>query len=523
MLDRTLTHRLNRRSLMARAGGVTAATLAASIPTLTAQDVVRAALRQDGGKVTIGQVGDIQNLIPYALLFLNYPFIENVYDQLFRLDHEVKLHPALAESYEISDDGLLITLKIRQGVTYHSGNPMTAEDVVANLEWARSAEAAENLLLNNMAAVSEIRAVDEATVEIAFSEPAAYFESAMGLQPVVEPAFLEKMKSEASGTGAFMVQEWVPGDHLTMVKNPNYWNAGRPLVDEAEVRIFADEGAMVSALEGGVIDIALSFPPREYERLQGSFGFLQGQPGANFYYLGLSAKVPPFDNKLVRQAMAHAIDRETMVSECPLRRRRADHDPLPRLFAGLLPGAQRALSVRPGARPRRCWRKPARAKASRSRSRRRADFRSSASFAEILQADLATLGVEVTIEPMDSAQWYPILIDGTYEATFSFAGGTQLYPTRISLSGNFPGTGNVAWPDGKAPEAYAEGLAEADATFDPEQQKAALKTMADSFMDEAWNLPISFRTTLFAFSNAITGLDGGVYDQLRLDQVAKGG
>jgi hypothetical protein len=131
--------------------------------------------------------------------------------------------------------------------------------------------------------------------------------------------------------------------------------------------------------------------------------------------------------------------------------------------------------------------------------------------------------VEVTIEPMDSAQWYPILIDGTYEATFSFAGGTQLYPTRISLSGNFPGTGNVAWPDGNAPEAYAIGLADADATFDPELQKSALKTMADSFMDEAWNLPISFRTTLFAFSNAITGLDGGVYDQLRLDQVAKEG
>ena len=66
-MDRALRHRLNRRSLMARAGAVTtAAALTASIPTLTAQDVVRAALRQDGGKVTIGQVGDIQNLIPYS-------------------------------------------------------------------------------------------------------------------------------------------------------------------------------------------------------------------------------------------------------------------------------------------------------------------------------------------------------------------------------------------------------------------------------------------------------------------------
>jgi peptide/nickel transport system substrate-binding protein len=519
-MDRALLRHLNRRSLFVRAGAAGAA-LAAGMPTLTGGDVVRAALRQDGGKVTIGQVGDIQNLNPFALLFLNYPFIENVYDQLFRLDHEVKLQPALAESYEISDDGLLITLKIREGVKYHSGNTMTAEDVVANLEWARSADAANNLLLNNMTAVSEVRATDETTVEIAFSEPAAYFESAMGLQPVVEPSFLEKMQNEASGTGAFMVQEWVPGDHLTMVKNPDYWNAGRPLVDEAEVKIYADEGALVSALEGGVIDIALSFPPREYERLKDSFGFLQGQPGANFYYLGLSVKVPPFDNKTVRQAIAHALDRETMVQNvlfgigAPIMTPFPDYSPayfpehnemypydLDRAKALLDEAGQGEFSFSIPAP---------------------SGFPEFGRFAEILQADLAKLGVTVTIEPMDSAQWYPILIDGTYEATFSFAGGTQLYPTRISLSGNFPGTGNVAWPDGEAPQAYAEGLAEADATFDPEEQQAALKKMADSFMDEAWNLPISFRTTLFAFSKAITGLDGGVYDQLRLDQVAKGG
>jgi peptide/nickel transport system substrate-binding protein len=344
----------------------------------------------------------------------------------------------------------------------------------------------------------------------------------MGLQPVVEPAFLEKMKSEASGTGAFMVQEWIPGDHLTMVKNPAYWNAGRPLVDEAEVRIFADEGAMVSALEGGVIDIALSFPPREYERLQGSFGFLEGQPGANFYYLGLSAKVPPFDNKVVRQAMAHAIDRETMVENVLFGVGAPIMTPFPEYSPAYFPehnelypydlDRAKALLEEAGQGGGFSFTIPA-----------PSGFPEFGRFAEILQADLATLGVEVTIEPMDSAQWYPILIDGTYEATFSVAGGTQLYPTRISLSGNFPGTGNVAWPDGNAPEAYAIGLADADATFDPELQKSALKTMADSFMDEAWNLPISFRTTLFAFSNAITGLDGGVYDQLRLDQVAKEG
>jgi len=110
-MDRALLSRLNRRSLIGRAGA-TAAGLSLASGHLTSSDVVRAALRQDGGKITIGQVGDIQNLNPYFLAFLNYPFIENVYDQLFRLNHEIKLNPAIAESYEVSDDGLLFTLKI---------------------------------------------------------------------------------------------------------------------------------------------------------------------------------------------------------------------------------------------------------------------------------------------------------------------------------------------------------------------------------------------------------------------------
>lgn len=318
-----------------------------------------------------------------------------------------------------------------------------------------------------------------------------------------------------------MVQEWIPGDHLTMVRNPDYWNVGQPLVDEAVVRIYADEGAMISALEGGVIDIALSFPPREYERLEGSFTFMQGQQGANFYYLGLNAKMPPFDNKLVRQAMAHALDRETMVQNVLFGVGAPIMTPFPEFSPAYFPehnemypydlDRARELLVEAGVEDGISFTIPA-----------PSGFPEFGRFAEILQADLAEIGCEVNIEPMDSAQWYPILLEGTYEATFSFAGGTQLYPTRISLSGNFPGTGNVAWPDGQAPQAYAQGLAEADATFDPEEQQAALRMMADSFMEEAWNLPISFRVTLFGMSQNVEGLEHGVYDQLRLHNVTIG-
>ena len=104
-----------------------------------------------------------------------------------KLDNEINPQPALVESHEVSEDGLQFRLTVRQGVTYHSGNPMTVDDVVANLERARDPETAGNLL-QTMEAVTDIHAVDDSTIEINFSEPAAYFVTALGLQPTPTPA-----------------------------------------------------------------------------------------------------------------------------------------------------------------------------------------------------------------------------------------------------------------------------------------------------------------------------------------------
>src|SRR6476661_4362422 len=155
MAIHVLTRRLSRRSLFAQSSLAAGAAAIATFPDWAAPGIARAVLRQNAGTITVGQVGDLQNLDPFALLSPNVPFLENVYDQLLRLDEKFNGQPALVESYTVSPDGLKFTLKIRQGVKYHSGNTMTSADVAANLERARNTDTGGNLL-QNMVAVNKV-------------------------------------------------------------------------------------------------------------------------------------------------------------------------------------------------------------------------------------------------------------------------------------------------------------------------------------------------------------------------------
>jgi peptide/nickel transport system substrate-binding protein len=511
---------LSRRRLLAAAGGFGAAAA------LTGPSALRAALRQEGGALTVGTVGDLLNLDPFVMAFVNYPIMETVYDQLARLDHQGQPQPALAESWETSEDGRTLTLTIRPGVTFHSGADLTAEDVVANIERAMNEETGGNVY-GFMPPIDSVSASDGATVVLEMPEPAAPVLSTLGLISIIEPAGFENLKSAAAGAGPFVLDSWTPGDNAVLRKNAAYWDAGRPLVDEVTYRFYQDEASMVAALEGGLLDIAISVPPREFERLSATYNVQRGQDAANFYYLGLNTKLPPFDNLQVRQAMAHALDRETMCANVLF----GVSDPIQTPFTEGSPAffpehneqypydleRARALLAEAGV------------EAATINLPAPSGFPEFGQFAQILQADLQQLGWTVNIEPMDNAQWFPILLeyptegDLVFHATFSFAGGTQLYPTRIAGSNNFAPVDNPAWPEGTPPQTYVDGMNAANATFDEAEQAAALREMADSFMDEAWNLPIAFRYTLFASTPEIEGLDWGVYDQIRLDQVVKGG
>jgi peptide/nickel transport system substrate-binding protein len=503
----------------AAAGAAGAVTIFGS-PMTSANSLMSALLQQKGGKLSVGTVGDFLNLDPFIMNAVNYPLMETVYDQLVRLDGEIKAHPYLLESWEYSDDDLTMTLKLRQGVKFHSGREMTADDIVKNFERAAVKETGGNVY-SLLPIFDSVTATDPQTVELKLPTVSPYLESMLGIVSIIDPEGFDTLKSKDGGSGPFVVKEWIPGDHATLVRNEDYWDQERPYVDEVTYHFYDDPASMVSAIEGGLIDIANGVPNSEIERLQSDYTISHGQNGARFYFLGLNTKDKPFDNKQVRQAIGYAMDRATMVSNALFNVGEPIVSPFPsyspaysaddnKLYpydldkakqmladAGFPDGIEFTISVT-NAVPEYL------------------------SFAQILQADLETIGSKVTIQPMDNTQWTSMLYDGSYQSTFSAASGVQMYPTRIAGSSMFSEKTNTVWPDGKAPEAYVEGMREADTTLDPEKQKAGLKKMVDSFLDEAWAHVISFKLTNYATKKQVSGLDHGPYDSIRLDKVTKG-
>ena len=514
-----------RRDFLVRTGAAIGAagagTLLAQVPALAAPAAARPiGAARKGGALTVGVVGDLANFDAFNLFQVNYPYIENLYDQLMRLDNSGVAHPALVLDRRYSDGGRTMTLKLRKGVTYHNGDVFTAADVVSNIQRARDAKTGGNMLAN-MATVTGAKATAADTVVVSFSAPTAYTDDILGLLPAIDPKGYAGLKSKPAGTGPFKLAQWVPNDHYTLERNGSYWDPTRPLLDTVTFKVYADDNAMISALQGGLLDVAVAVPPRNYDQFKSQFSFAKGQKAAEFYYLGLSAKVAPFNNRLVRQAMAYAMDRATMAKTVLYGLSGPTYTPFPSFSPAYFPEYNARFTYNL-AMAKSLLAQAGHASGFEFTVPTPNNFPELGLFAQILQADLAKIGVKMNIQPMDPASWYPILVNGTYQATFSFAGGSQIYPTRITLSGNFSGSHNVAWPGGTPPAAYSAAITAADTTIDPAKQRAAFKQMVDSYVTESWNIPIAFRTTLFALKPNVKGFGWDVYNQPRFAGVSLG-
>jgi len=117
------------------------------------------------------------------------------------------------------------------------------------------------------------------------------------------------------GTGPFRVQDWAPGDHLTVVANRAYWQPGRPYLEQVELHVVPDRGAAVVMLESGAVDWLSGVPGQDAQRLQAdpAYQVLPAGSGATFYYLGMDVQAPPLANKRVRQAFGYALNRQRLV------------------------------------------------------------------------------------------------------------------------------------------------------------------------------------------------------------------
>jgi peptide/nickel transport system substrate-binding protein len=288
-----------------------------------------------GGKLVYGLTLSPSGIDPHinASAELGIP-LTSVYDTLvYRvLDSETESDdqfvPGLAESWEVSSDGLTYTFYLRRDVVFHDGTPFNAEAVRANIERVVNPETKSQRAAFSLGPFQSVEVLDGYTVAIHLSEP--YAPLLDGLAQVylgmASPTALAEWGADYQfhqvGTGPFKFVEYVPNDHLTIVRNENYnWgpsiydHSGPAYLDEVEFRFFTDPAGRALALEAGDADVMGELPPLDAVRLSQDSRFTMmpiAIPGQSLGLM-LNTQRPPLDDVRVRQALLFATDRGAIV------------------------------------------------------------------------------------------------------------------------------------------------------------------------------------------------------------------
>ncbi len=254
--------------------------------------------------------------------------LTSVYDTLVYQDPATGAFvPGLAESWEVSANGLEYTFHLRLDVKFHDGTPFDAEAVRYNLERIVSPDLASQKARFMLGPYAGTDVVDEYTVRIRLSEPFAPLLDSLSqvYLGMASPAAVEKWGSEYQlhqvGTGPFLFAEYVPKDHLLLKRNPDYaWGPSlyhhtTAQLDEVEFRFFTSPSTRSPALETGEADVVGEIPPLDAARLEEQAGFHiepVAIPGASLMFFMNTAR-PPLDDLRVRQAVIYATDRAAII------------------------------------------------------------------------------------------------------------------------------------------------------------------------------------------------------------------
>ncbi|MBV9326852.1 MAG: ABC transporter substrate-binding protein [Chloroflexi bacterium] len=437
-----------------------------------------------GGTLKQGYFMDIVNLDPQYKVGNDATWI-GVYDRITAYDSQLQPQPMLAESWD-TDDFTSIKLNLRKGVQFHSGREMTSDDVKYTLVRTADPKVAAAQYTGMAQWFPTIETPDKYTVILRSDQPRPTVFDLLEFIQVGDKTTLEgpDAKTTAVGTGPFRLAEWVPGDHATLAKNSSYWQSGKPYLDSIQIPVFRDQVAMVTTLEAGQIDIARPPALVDLVRLQKDANYqvsINPQTGG-YNVTGVNLTKPPFDNKLLRQALNYAIDRQRYADTIAGGLVHANPLPWPAYSPAYEPAKLNAYAFDLD---------KARSLLQQSGvSVPEFDYvvtpgSEADGFGQIYQADLARIGLKMNLKDMDSATWVDQvnhrLWFGVYWAPVTYA---HLSPSTALINGKAfnPQLNN----SGFTSDTYVQLMNDAAKETDVAKQRALYSQMNDLLLDESF-------------------------------------
>jgi len=277
-----------------------------------------AATPQKGGNLVVCQPAEPPGLDPTAntAAAIDRVVYANIYEGLVKVDRNGQFIPGLATSWQVSPDGKTYTFNLRKGVKFHNGEPFSAQDAKWNLERA-AAESTVNAHPEYFRGIVKIETPDENTLILYLKDVDALFIAhlAEGDAVMLPMKGYENAKSNPIGTGPFQFVKWVRGDRVEMTRFVGYWNPALPYLDNVTFKFIGDASAQIAALKAGDIDVIgyIAAPESAMEMSKDPRFKVYAGTTTGEVIMSTNNKAKPFDNKLVRQAMAYAIDRQAVI------------------------------------------------------------------------------------------------------------------------------------------------------------------------------------------------------------------
>lgn len=311
--------------------------------------------QQKGGTLTIGYAEEPDTLDVHKSGMTIAALVgQNFGGSLITMDPETKeFVPNLAESYQVSDDGLTITFKLRQNITFHDGTPLTAGIYKETFDRALDPATGAAVVAGQLKQIKEVKAPDDLTLIITLSEPSAPFLvnlSNVGMMQPLSPAAIEKYGDNYGrnpvGVGPWIFKEWQTGQSVTLERNNDYkWpapffeNKESAYPDQLVYKFIKDYQTLIAALDSGSIDVAYSIEGKDVERYQNNKDFQvfeMDRQGIGLF-LEMNTEKEAFKDKAVRQAVNMAINKEAIVQAVLSGKGRVAHGPIPPSFFGYDP------------------------------------------------------------------------------------------------------------------------------------------------------------------------------------------
>jgi peptide/nickel transport system substrate-binding protein len=323
----------------------------------------RAEAATTGGTLVYGTWQAPDNLDPQVTgLQISMAIGTQIHDPLVRMrQNDPKVYPGLAVSYKVSADVTEYTFNLRKGVTFHDGTPLNAQAVKFSLDRLANPETRSMSARGALGSYDSCTVIDTYTVKVKFKKPFAGFLNMCSTVDVaiLSPAAVQKWGDQyqfhVTGTGPFMLKEYVPNDHVTLVKNPNYtwgpeWDhKGPAYLDSIVYRVIPEDLTRISTLKTGETNIIDNVRSHDITDLQSnpnmkvSISPVAGAP----WILLLNVQQPPTNEKAVRTAVEYAVDRVALCNLLYKGTNSPHYSPIEKITLGYDPSIDKIYSFDP--------------------------------------------------------------------------------------------------------------------------------------------------------------------------------